>query len=135
MKKENIYNCNEKKIKGGFSNFATSHCVIYRNFTWFPRMEILWEGTVSAEFSIVLVGKIKKNHNRKPKKPKSDNFSLLGAIHIWHPSKLSYFQDPPHPLSIYVRSLSTPWSWTSNFNWTPPLQMIPCMRTNKIKTK
>ena len=40
----------------------------------------------------------------------NESFMLfyIRLIHIWGPEKLSNFQDPPPPLSIYVRSSSTP---------------------------
>ena len=34
--------------------FCQCHCVKYRNFTEFPGTEILWKGTVSAEFRATL---------------------------------------------------------------------------------
>ena len=40
---------------------------------------------------------------------------LLEMIHIWRPLKLSNFQDPPPPLSIYVQNSSTPLTLDAQF--------------------
>ena len=48
----------------------------------------------------------------------------LGMIHIRCQCKLSNFQDPPPPLSIYVQSSSTPLTLDAQFQRNPPLQMI-----------
>ena len=53
--------------------------------------------------------------------------------------KIVQFSRPPPPFSIYVQNSSTPLTLDVQFQTTtpspPPLQMIPCMRTNEIKTK
>ena len=56
-------------------------------------------------------------------------FFTLGMIHIWHPWKLSNFEDPQPPLSIYVQNSYTPLTLDINFKQTPSLQMI----TNQIR--
>ena len=43
----------------------------------------------------------------------------LGMIHIWRPWKLSSFQDPSPPLSIYVQNLCTPLNLDIQFQTTP----------------
>ena len=45
-------------------------------------------------------------------------------MHIWHPRKLSNFQDPTPPLSIYVQSSSTPLTFDVQFQTNSPLHMI-----------
>ena len=45
-------------------------------------------------------------------------------MHIWHPRKLSNFQDPTPPLSIYVQNSSTPLTFDVQFQTNPPLHMI-----------
>ena len=58
-----------------------------------------------------------------------------GIIHIWHPWKLSNLQDSPTPSPSTSAFLPLSWHSTSSFKRTTHLQMIPCMSTNKIKTK
>ena len=47
--------------------------------------------------------------------------------------KLSDFQDPPPPLSIYIQNSSTPWPWTFNFKQTPHPSLSLQMITNEFK--
>ena len=44
----------------------------------------------------------------------------LGTIHIWPPWKLSNFQDPPPPLSIYLQNSFTPLTLDVHFQTQPP---------------
>ena len=37
-----------------FSIFQDQNWVEYRNFTWFPGMEVLWKCTISSEFNLLL---------------------------------------------------------------------------------
>ena len=55
--------------------------------------------------------------------------TTLEMIHMWRPWKLSNFQDPPPPLSIYFQNSSTPLALDVQFQTKPPLQMI----TNQLK--
>ena len=61
---------------------------------------------------------------------------------IQRPEKLSKFQDPPSPFSIYVQIFSTLLTLDIQFQTNPPhsstnygITTAPCMWTNEIKTK
>ena len=53
-------------------------------------------------------------------------------IHIWRPWKLSNFQDPKPPLSIYVQNSFTSFTLDVQFQATSPPPLLP-MITNKLK--
>ena len=73
---------------------------------------IKWTETNAAKWKAVKDEKLKS--------------SKLGTRYIWRPWKLSSFQDPSPPLSIYVQHSYIPLTWDVQFqtNPHPPFQMI-----------